>query len=88
MKATIYINRQILKQNKKQSKALGEIVDRPAIAVRTYKGVEYTKEVDFGNARLVQDAQNPICSGATIWIESRYEELEFLDMSDDGTEVA
>lgn len=77
MKARIYINRHIVKENKKLSTENGEIVDNPAIAVKTSRGVKYTKQVKFGDGtKLIQDAENPLCSGATIWIESDTENIE------------
>ena len=76
MKAKIYINRHIVKRNKKLTSETGETIDEPAIAVKTYKGVEYTKGVEFSDGtRLIQDAENPLCTGATIWIEGEYENL-------------
>jgi hypothetical protein len=56
--------------NKKATKKTGQLVDRPAIAVNTYKGSVYGKEVEFTKGcKLIQDAKNARCSGATIWIE-------------------
>jgi hypothetical protein len=70
MKAQIYVNRHIMAANKKATKETGEIVDRPAIAVNTYKGSIYCKEVEFTQGgKLIQDAELARCSGATIWIE-------------------
>lgn len=70
MKSYIYINRHIVKSNKEEAK------DEPAIAVRTYKGVEYTKRVTFSDGtELIQDFNRPLCSGATIWIESNRENI-------------
>ena len=78
MRAQIYINRHTILANKKASLA-GEFTDDPAIAVRTYLGVIYCKSVEFppsSNPVLIQDAKNPICSGATVWIEvERFESL-------------
>ncbi len=63
MKAKVYINRHIIQANKKKSKKTGDIVDEPAIAIRTYKGSVYAKEVEFNQpVRLVQDAAAAICS--------------------------
>lgn len=70
MKAQIYVNRHITTANKKATKETGQLVDRPAIAVNTYKGSVYGKEVEFTKGcKLIQDAKNARCSGATIWIE-------------------
>ena len=70
MKAQIYINRHVVAANKKASKETGEIVDKSAIAVNTYKGSIYCKEVEFtAGGKLIQDAENARCSGATIWLE-------------------
>jgi len=78
MKAQIYINRHIILANKKASLA-GNFTDAPAIAVRTYLGVLYCKSVEFlpsSNPVLIQNAENPICSGATVWMEvERFESL-------------
>jgi hypothetical protein len=76
MKATIIINRHVVAQNKKQSKESGRICDFPAISIRTYRHAIYCKEVEFtGKSRLIQDARNARCSGATIWIEAEFESL-------------
>jgi hypothetical protein len=78
MKAQIYINRHIIQANKKATKETGIIHDDPAIAIRTYKGVFYTKEIEFTQpVRLVQDATLAICSGATIWLETEFEGIIF-----------
>jgi hypothetical protein len=70
MKAQIYVNRHIMAANKKATKETGELVDRPAIAVNTYKGSIYGKEVEFTKGcKLIQNAEQARCSGATIWIE-------------------
>lgn len=70
MKAQIYINRHKVAANKKATKETGRIVDNKAIAVNTYKGSIYCKEVEVTQGcRLVQDAKNARCSGATIWLE-------------------
>jgi hypothetical protein len=78
MKAQIHINRHIILANKKVSLA-GNFTDEPAIAVRTYLGVVYCKSVEFlpgSNPVLIQNAENPICSGATVWMEvERFESL-------------
>jgi len=76
MKATIIINRHVVAQNKKHSRETGGLCDRPAISVRTYKETIYCKQVEFGaGARLIQDAANARCSGATIWLEAEFESL-------------
>ena len=70
MKAQIYINRHVVAANKKATKETGEIVDDKAIAVNTYKGSIYCKEIEFtAGGKLIQDAENARCSGATIWLE-------------------
>ena len=70
MKATIYINRHVMAANKKATKITGKVTDDPAIAIRTYKGSIYAKQVEFTSpARLVQNAESARCSGATIWLE-------------------
>ena len=85
--------------NKKATKETGQIVDNKAIAVNTYKGSIYCKEVQFtAGGKLIQDAENARCSGATIWLEvedfesliidgkrasrSMYEKEEILDLED------
>ena len=76
MKAQIYVNRHVMAANKKATKETGEIVDNKAIAVNTYKGSIYCKEVEFtAGGKLIQDAENARCSGATIWIETEFESL-------------
>lgn len=70
MKARIYVNRHRMAANKKATKETGQIVDEAAIAVNTYLGSVYAKEVEFSaGGKLVQDATHARCSGATIWIE-------------------
>lgn len=76
MKAQIYINRHVVNANKKATKEKGVIVDNAAIAIRTYLGSVYAKEVEFPKGgKLIQDASNARCSGATIWIEAEFESL-------------
>ena len=76
MKARIYVNRHVMAANKKATKETGETVDEKAIAVKTYKGSIYCKEVEFtAGGKLIQDAENAQCSGATIWIETEFESL-------------
>lgn len=70
MKAQIYINRHIVQANKKASAESGRVVDEAAIAVNTYLGSVYAKEVELAaGCKLIQDAAHARCSGATIWIE-------------------
>ena len=76
MKAQIYVNRQVMAANKKATKETGKTIDNKAIAVNTHKGSIYCKEVKFtAGAKLIQDAENARCSGATIWIETEFESL-------------
>jgi len=76
MKAQIYINRHVVRANKKATSETGELVDVAAIAVNTYLGSVYAKEVEFTTGcKLIQDAANARCSGATIWLESEFESL-------------
>ena len=76
MKAQIYINRHVVAANKKATKETGEIVDKPAISVHTYKGSIYAKQIEFtAGGKLIQDAENARCSGATIWLEAEFESL-------------
>lgn len=63
MKAKIYINRHKVNKIKKGAP------EEPVIAIKTYKGVEYAKRASI-TGEIIQDFQNPICSGATIWIET------------------
>lgn len=70
MRAKIYINRHIVQANKKSRS------DDPAISVNTYKGSLYAKKVVLPEgATLIQDTENAICSGATIWIECEFKGL-------------
>ena len=65
MKARIYVNRSIVKANKKLSRETGALVDEPAIAINTSQGSVYAREVELtGGGRLLQDAENAHCSGA------------------------
>ena len=99
MKAQIYVNRHIMAANKKATKETGFLVDNEAIAVNTYKGSIYCKEVELtAGGKLIQDADNARCGGATVWIEvddfeslvidgvkasrSMYEEEEYSDLED------
>lgn len=76
MKAQIYVNWHIIRANKKATKETGVTVDAPAIAVDTYLGSIYAKEIEFtDNYKLVQDAAKARCSGATIWLEGEFESL-------------
>jgi hypothetical protein len=76
MKAQIYINRHIMKANRKATRETGAVVDEAAIAVHTYLGSVYAKEVQFtAGGKLIQDAARARCSGATIWIEAEFESL-------------
>ena len=78
MKTEIYINRHIVAANKKATRATGELVDEPAITLRTYKGTMRVKRVEIiGSAVLVQDAARARCSGATIWLECDSSALRF-----------
>lgn len=80
MKAQIYINRHIVAANKKLAKETGIEVDNPAISINTYKGVVYAKQIEFtGGCKLVQDAANARCSGATIWLECENFESLIID---------
>ena len=75
MKAQVYINRHVMAANKKTSKG-GQLVDQAAISVNTSLGVVYCKEIKFTEeSKLVQDAARARCSGATIWIEAKFESL-------------
>jgi hypothetical protein len=56
MKAQIYVNRHIVRANKKATKETGELVDAPALTVDTYLGSINAKEVEFtDNYKLIQD---------------------------------
>ena len=85
MKARIYVNRHVMAANKKATKETGILKDEPAIAVNTYKGSIYAKQVEFtAGGKLIQDAENPICSGATIWAEVD----DFESLVIDGVEAS
>lgn len=72
MKARVVINRHRVKQNKKNKTNI------PCISIRTYKGVQYVRELKLpGGWILKQDFENPLCSGATIWLEGPYETIEW-----------
>lgn len=76
MKALIFVNRHKVNANKKASKVTGNIADQPAIGIKTYRGSTHCKEIEFTQvAKLIQDSQNPICSGATIRLEADYKTL-------------
>lgn len=76
MKAQVYINRHVMTANKKASKDRACLVDEAAISVNTYLGVVYGKEIEFTQGcKLVQDAAQTRCSGATVWMETEFESL-------------
>lgn len=75
MKATIYINRHIITANKKASRDTDEVVDEAAVTVKTYLGTIRCKEIDLTWCKLKQDATAARCSGATIWLETDFENL-------------
>lgn len=77
MKAEIFINRHIIQANKKATKEQGKTVDHPAIAIKTYKGRIYAKTIEFtAGCRLIQNAEDARCSGATVWIQvDRFDSL-------------
>lgn len=76
MKAQIYINRHVVAANKKTTKETGFLVDDKAISINTSKGVIYCKTIEFTQGcKMVQDAANARCSGATIWMEASFESL-------------
>ncbi|MGL5509077.1 MAG: hypothetical protein ACRDB1_05630, partial [Microcoleaceae cyanobacterium] len=72
MKALIYINRHIVANNKKLGK------NDPAICINTYKGKTYCQRVQIAEATLVQDPSHAICSGATIWLECQFENVNII----------
>lgn len=79
MLARIFVNRHIVAANKKKTKETGELIDKPAISVRTYKKTIYCKQIKLpAGAVLKQDASAPICSGATIWIECEFEKIKII----------
>lgn len=45
----------------------------PAIIVRTWKGVTYSREVEFGNGAKLLQPEKPLACGARVWIESEGE---------------
>ncbi len=80
MKAQIVINRHVVAANKKATKERATLVDEAAISVKTYKGTKYCKEVEFTNGgKLIQDAANARCNGATIWITVEDVETLIID---------
>lgn len=99
MKAQIYVNRHVMAANKKATKETGELVDEPVISVNTYKGSIYCKEVTLpAGTKLIQNAEDARCSGATIWLQiddfesliidgqrasrSMFEKQEILDLEE------
>jgi hypothetical protein len=76
MKAQVYVNRHVMAANKKATKDRGLLIDEAAISVNTYLGVIYGKEIDFTQGcKLIQNAAQARCSGATIWVEAEFESL-------------
>lgn len=63
-------------KNKKTSKEIDRLVDNPAISISTHLGKIYAKEVEFTqSAKLIQNAADAKCSGATVWLEAEFESL-------------
>ena len=80
MRAKIYINRHLVAQNKKAKKENLTWVELPEISVNTYLGVKYCKKIDFTEpASLLQDYDNPACSGAHIYLEVANAESLIVD---------
>jgi hypothetical protein len=74
MKAVVVINRHLVKANKKTGS------DAPCISIRTYKGITYARKVKFtGETTLIQDFDNPLCSGANIWIECDFKNIQIIE---------
>lgn len=70
----IIVNRHKVAQNKKHG------TDEPCISVRTYNTTEYAKRVRLsGDWELKQNFESPLCSGATIYIEGKRENLEIIE---------
>ena len=74
MKAKIFVNRHKVRENKKHG------LDQPCIGIRTYKGSTYAKHLKLlgSDWELIQDFENPMCSGATLWLEGQFENVEVL----------
>jgi len=73
MKCRIYINRHIIRANRKNN------ASQSPIAIRTYKGVTYAKEIILRkDAVLKYDPEHALCSGATAWIECQWEDVEII----------
>ena len=84
MKAQVYVNRHVMTANKKATKDKAYPIDEAAISVNTYLGVVYGKDIEFTQGcKLVQDATNARCSGATIWMEAEFESLVIDGMKAD-----
>lgn len=76
MKAQVYVNRHVMTANKKATKDRGLLIDEAAISVNTYLGVVYGKEIEFTKgSKLVQNAAQARCSGATVWLEAEFDSL-------------
>ena len=75
LKAQVYINRHIVRANKKATTA-DNLIDDAAISINTSLGVIYAKRIEFtAGATLIQNAADARCSGATIWVETTFESL-------------
>lgn len=59
MKTVIHIHQQRIKKG------------LPAIIVRTYKGVTYTRKVEFGDGAVLHQPEKPLDCGARVWIETK-----------------
>lgn len=79
MKARVIVNRHKVRDNKKHGR------NDPCISIRTYKSIEYAKEIGIQCPhcaetvfKLLQDFENPVCSGATVWLEGERENIIIL----------
>ena len=80
MKHRIYVNRHKVLANKKLANfaherkiVMSEEDFEPCISIKTYKGTKYAREARLGEWTIKQSFLNPICPGATIWIEGKGE---------------
>ena len=74
-KCRLVVNRHAVAKNKKHG------TDDPVISIRTYNSTEYAKRIRLlGNGWILeQNFENPLCSGATVYLVGRRDKLEILE---------
>ena len=75
-KTRLHIHAQKIRQNQKES------LNQPVITVKKGNTNRYGHEVEIpGGCRVVYRPDNPMCSGARVWIETLYD-VTVIDLSE------